>query len=401
MVGLLVGLLTSGGDHHLNQRFWANLLVNGFFFTAIALGALFFYALQYAAEVGWSAYVKRMFEAMFVGYLPIGLGVIVIVLIVGQFHGHHLYHWMDDTLYHEYVIGEGESAEYVDEIVEGAVVNSNYDELLANKSAYFSPVFYWGRTIVYIAVFMIFTFLFRKWSLQEDEEASLELHYKVHRRSALFLVCFAVFSSTLSWDWVMSIDTHWFSTLFGWYLFSGMWVGALIFSLVSILYLRSKGHFPDLTESHVHDLAKWMFSISMLWAYLWFSQFMLIWYSDIPEEVTYYTQRFFSEYKWPFILMFFINFAVPFYVMISRDAKRNPYFIIPTGLLIFVGHFVDTYLLVIPGTMFDHNHFGLLEVGMFVMFLGLFIFSVFRALSKAPLVPKNHPFLQESKDFHI
>ncbi|MDG1260529.1 MAG: quinol:cytochrome C oxidoreductase [Flavobacteriales bacterium] len=401
IVGLLVGLFTSGGDTHLNQRFWANLLVNGFFFTAIALGALFFYALQYAAEVGWSAYVKRMFEAMFVGYLPIGLGVILIVLIAGQAHVHHLYHWMDSTLYCEYVIEADGHAHCAEATETGAVLNTNYDEIIANKSAYFSPLFYWGRTFVYLAVFLIFARLFRKWSLEEDKEASIERHFKVHRRSALFLVFFAVFSSTLAWDWIMSIDTHWFSTLFGWYLFSGMWVGAMIFALVSILYLRTKGYFQDLTQSHVHDLAKWMFAISMLWAYLWFSQFMLIWYSDIPEEVTYFTQRFFTEYKTPFILMFFINFAIPFYVMISRDAKRNPYFIIPTGLLIFVGHFVDTYLLVIPGTMFDHNHFGLLEVGMFIMFLGLFIFSVFRALSKAPLVPKNHPFLQESKDFHI
>lgn len=401
IVGLLVGLFTSGGDTHLNQRFWANLLVNGFFFTAIALGALFFYALQYAAEVGWSAYVKRMFEAMFVGYLPIGLGVILIVLIAGQAHVHHLYHWMDSTLYCEYVIEADGHAHCAEATEAGAVLNTNYDEIIANKSAYFSPLFYWGRTFVYLAVFLIFARLFRKWSLEEDKEASIERHFKVHRRSALFLVFFAVFSSTLAWDWIMSIDTHWFSTLFGWYLFSGMWVGAMIFALVSILYLRTKGYFQDLTQSHVHDLAKWMFAISMLWAYLWFSQFMLIWYSDIPEEVTYFTQRFFTEYKTPFILMFFINFAIPFYVMISRDAKRNPYFIIPTGLLIFVGHFVDTYLLVIPGTMFDHNHFGLLEVGMFIMFLGLFIFSVFRALSKAPLVPKNHPFLQESKDFHI
>ena len=398
IVGLLVGLFTSGGEH-LGTRFWANLLVNGFFFTAIALGALFFYALQYAAEVGWSVYVKRMFEAMFVGYLPIGLGVILIVLIAGQAHVHHLYHWMDATLYCEYVTeADGLCAEVTDA---GAIVNTNYDEIIANKSAYFSPLFYWGRTFVYLAVFLIFARFFRKWSLEEDKEASIERHFKVHRRSALFLVFFAVFSSTLAWDWIMSIDTHWFSTLFGWYLFSGMWVGAMIFALVSILYLRTKGYFQDLTQSHVHDLAKWMFAISMLWAYLWFSQFMLIWYSDIPEEVTYFTQRFFTEYRTPFILMFFINFAIPFYVMISRDAKRNPYFIIPTGLLIFVGHFVDTYLLVIPGTMFDHNHFGLLEVGMFVMFLGLFIFTVFRALSKAPLVPKNHPFLQESKDFHI
>jgi len=165
--------------------------------------------------------------------------------------------------------------------------------------------------------------------------------------------------------------------------------------------MRSKGYFPNLTQSHVHDLSKWMFAISMLWSYLWFSQFMLIWYSNIPEEVTYFVNRMHTGYLVPFMVMFFINFAVPFYILIARDAKRNPAFILPVALLIFVGHFVDVYLLVIPGTMHDHNQFGLMEVGMFLGFLGLFVFTTFRALSKAPLVAVNHPFLQESKDLHI
>lgn len=398
VVALVGGFITDDSDHH--QRWWANLLVNGFFYFAIALGALFFYALQYAAEVGWSAYLKRFFEAMF-AFLPIGSAVIIVVLIAGQLHMHHLYHWMDDTLYHEYMIVEGDSVSYTDTMEAGAVPNPNYDYIIANKSAYLNAGFFWLRTIVYIATFLIFARLFRKWSLREDEEGGTKLHYLQYRRSALFLVFFAVFSSTLAWDWLMSIDTHWFSTLYGWYVFSGMWVSTMIFALLSLLWLRSKGYFQNLSQSHVHDLAKWMFAISMLWSYLWFSQFMLIWYSNIPEEVTYYIDRMFTDYAVPFMVMFFINFAVPFYVLIARDAKRNPAFILPVALLIFIGHFADVYLLIIPGTMFDHNHFGCMEVGMFLGFLGLFIFSTFRALSKAPLVAKNHPFLQESKDLHI
>lgn len=398
VIALVGGFITDDSDHH--QRWWANLLVNGYFFFAVALGALFFYALQYAAEVGWSAYIKRFFEAMF-AYLPIGSAVIVVVLIAGQLHMHHLYHWMDHTLYHEYMVVEGETVSYTDTMEAGAVPNPNYDYIIANKSAYLNAGFFWLRTIVYIATFLIFARLFRKWSLREDEEGGTKLHYLQYRRSALFLVFFAVFSSTLAWDWLMSIDTHWFSTLYGWYVFSGMWVSTMIFALLSLLWLRSKGHFQNLSESHIHDLAKWMFAISMLWAYLWFSQFMLIWYSNIPEEVTYYIDRMYTDYAVPFMVMFFINFAVPFYVLIARDAKRNPVFIIPVALLIFVGHFADVYLLIIPGTMFDHNHFGWMEVGMFLGFLGLFTFTTFRALSKAPLVAKNHPFLQESKDLHI
>jgi hypothetical protein len=398
IIALIAGFLTDGSDHH--QRWWANLLVNGFFWFSLSLAALFFYALNYAVEAAWSAVIKRVFEAMW-HFLPIGAGVIVVVLVAGNFfHAHHLYHWMDHTLYHEFMVVGGEETSYVDVMEEGAVANPNYDKIIAHKGAYFANWFFWLRTLMYIGTFMVFSYLFRKWSLLEDESPDLNLHYKQFRRSAVFLVLFAVFSSMLSWDWIMSIDVHWFSTLFGWYLFSGMWVGFMIFLNLALIWLRSKGYYQEVTESHMHDISKWMFAISMLWSYLWVSQFLLIWYANIPEEVTYYTQRFFSDYQIPFMLTFLVNFAVPFYSLLPRDTKRNPNFIVPVGLLIFVGHFADVYLLVIPGTMFDHNEFGIFEVGLFLGFLGLYINRTLSALSKAPLIALNHPMLQESKDLH-
>jgi hypothetical protein len=398
IIALIAGFLTDGSDHH--QRWWANLLVNGFFWFSLSLAALFFYALNYAVEAAWSAVIKRVFEAMW-HFLPIGAGVIVVVLVAGNFfHAHHLYHWMDHTLYHEFMVVGGEETSYVDVMEEGAVANPNYDKIIAHKGAYFANWFFWLRTLMYIGTFMVFSYLFRKWSLLEDESPDLNLHYKQFRRSAVFLVLFAVFSSMLSWDWIMSIDVHWFSTLFGWYLFSGMWVGFMIFLNLALIWLRSKGYYQEVTESHMHDISKWMFAISMLWSYLWVSQFLLIWYANIPEEVTYYTQRFFSDYQIPFMLTFLVNFAVPFYSLLPRDTKRNPNFIVPVGLLIFVGHFADVYLLVIPGTMFDHNEFGIFEVGLFLGFLGFYINRTLSALSKAPLIALNHPMLQESKDLH-
>ena len=397
LVALVGGYLTDHSDHH--QRWWANLLVNGFFYFSLSLAALFFYALQYITESAWSVVIKRFFEAM-LGFLPYGAAVIVIVLLAGQFHIHHLYHWMDTTLYHEFMTVEGGVSTYFDKEVAGAVKNPNYDSIIAAKGAYFSTWFFWLRTLIYLFTFLVFAKLFRKWSLQEDEIGGTEIHFKVLRRSALFMVFFAYFSSTLSWDWLMSLDPHWFSTLYGWYLFSGMWVGMIIFTHVTILWLKSKGYFEEITESHMHDLGKWMFAISMLWSYLFFSQFMLIWYSNIPEEVTYYVSRIFTNYKVPFVTMFLINFVVPFLVLISRDTKRNPAFLLPVAFLIFIGHFTDVYLLVIPGTMFNHNVFGLFEIGLFLGFLGLFINRTLTTLSKAPLIAKNHPMLQESKDLH-
>jgi hypothetical protein len=363
----------------LNKRIWANLLVNAFFFLAISLGALFFLALQYATEAAWGTVLKRIFEAV-MAYLPIGIITLLIVLGASSLHLNDLYHWM-----HEGVMDPG---------------NANYDKLIAGKEAYLNQPFFWARTLIYLGTFYIFARAFRKRSLLEDQVGGTDIHFTNYRKGALFLVFFAVFSSTASWDWLMSIDTHWFSTLYGWYVFSGMWVSAIIVFIMLVYYLQSKGHMPQVNENHLHDLGKWMFAISFLWSYLWFFQFMLIWYANIPEEATYFITRI-EYYKVPFFLMFIINFALPMLFLMSRDSKRTRGVMTFVGLIIFLGHWLDVYVLVMPGTVHKFWQIGLLEIGMFLAFLGLFIFVVLRALTKAPLVVQKHPYLEESIHHHF
>lgn len=416
LVSLIVGFFTDSApdgwvnpEEYHHMRWWANLLVNGFFFFGIAAAALFFYALQYAAEVAWSAQLKRIFEAMY-AFLPIGSIVLIIVFLGATFHWNHIFHWMDESTYSEFVaestIGS-DHPEYFSEAEEALeagvtpVENPDFDHIIAGKRAYLNNTFFWIRTLVYMATFIIFARFFRRKSLEEDRIGGLDIHKLLYKRSALFLVFFAVFSSALSWDWLMSIDTHWFSTMYGWYVFSGMWVTTMIVAVALVLWLQNKGYFEKINKSHIHDLGKWMFAISLLWSYLWFSQFMLIWYSNIPEEVTYFENRIFTDYQIPFFLMFFINFAAPFFILMARDAKRSSKYLMFVATLIFIGHFIDVYLLVIPGTMHDHNVFGLFEIGLALGFLGLFIYVVLNALSKAPLIPVNHPYLGESKHHQI
>ncbi|MBL7939239.1 MAG: quinol:cytochrome C oxidoreductase [Flavobacteriales bacterium] len=397
----VAGVMGDHSDHH--QHSWASLLVNGFFFFGISLGALFFFALQNATETAWTVLLKRVYEGIY-SYLPIGAVVIVVIMAAGSLHMHHLYHWMDHTLYHEYMVGEGHEAEYVDEAVQGAVANPNYDALIANKKAYLNQPFFWLRTLLYLGVFIGFARWFRKQSLQMDTETGESLVKRVllnYRRSALFLVFFAVFSSTLAWDWIMSIDTHWFSTLFGWYTFAGMWVSAMITAVILVLYLKRKGYLPQVNNSHIQDMGKWVFAVSFLWSYLYFSQFMLIWYSNIPEEITYFQQRI-NEHPVLLWSVFFINFAVPMVLLMSRDAKRNPRFLIGVGTVIFIGHWLDVNMMVMPGSVgHDFHGIGLLEIGMFLMFLGLFLYTVLNALTKAPLTVVNHPYLEESVHHQI
>jgi len=163
-----------------------------------------------------------------------------------------------------------------------------------------------------------------------------------------------------------------------------------------VLYLKSKGYLPQVNNSHIHDMGKWVFAISFLWTYLYFSQFMLYWYANIPEEVTYFKTRIdhHAGLMWG---MFFINFVVPMVMLMSRDAKRNPRFLIGVGTVIFIGHWLDTCQLVLPGALGEHfHHIGLLEVGLFLFFLGLLVNRVLTALTKAPLTVVNSPYLEES-----
>ena len=372
-VGLLltiIGVVTGMGEEHFKTRLLTNGLINGFFFFALGLGALFFLALQYATETGWYASVKRVIEAV-AGFLPVGMGILgVVLLIVTVFNGAHIYGWMDpETVAH--------------------------DEIIQGKAAYLNKTFFWVRTLVYFATYFLFLNGFRKRSLEEDRVGGTEIHFTNYKKGALFLVFFAVFSSTSSWDWLMSIDVHWFSTLFGWYTFAGMWCSTMVVLVLTTLYLKNLGYLKKVNDSHIHDLGKWTFATSFLWSYLWFSQFMLIWYANIGEEVTYYQMRI-ENFKFLYFSMFVINFAFPMLLLMSRDAKRHAGILTLVGLIILAGHWLDVYIMVSAGSLGSNAHIGFLEIGMAVLLAGVFIMVVLRNLTKAPLTPVNHPFLDES-----
>lgn len=377
-----IGIIAAMGDGNLGQKFMGNLLSNSFFFFSIAISAMFFLALQYATEAGWFAYIKRVIEAI-TGFLPVGIGLLLITFITLSFmNGAHIYMWMDPE-----VMKEG---------------GSHYDELSSMKGAYLNQPFFWVRTLSYLAIYYIMWNGFMKRSVLQDENPAdaIDIHFKNYRRGALFLVFFAVFSSTSAWDWLMSIDIHWFSTLFGWYVFAGSWTSAMVVIIMLLLYLKKLGYLPKVNESHIHDIGKWVFATSFLWAYLWFSQYMLIWYANIPEETTYYLMRV-EHYKLLYFGMFVINFAFPMLILMSRDAKRHAGILTFVGLVILAGHWLDVWIMVMGGSMGPTASIGAMEIGMAVLFLGLFVRVVLVKLSQSPLVAKNHPFMDESLHHEI
>ena len=365
---LIIGFATNHGD--MKTRLMSDLLINSFFFLSASAAALYFLALNYATEAGWFVVVKRIIEAV-ASYVPVGAGIFAFVLLVITFmDGAHVYVWMDQ------------------EVVDG-------DKMIQNKQAYLNKIFFWIRTIVYLGIYTWFYLGFRKRSLQQDEIGGNDIWVKNYKKGAVFLVFFAVFSSTSTWDWIMSIDVHWFSTLFGWYVFAGSWCSGMVVLTLLAVYLKKNGYLEQIREAHIHDLAKWVFATSFLWTYLWFSQFMLYWYSDIAEEVIYFNTRI-EEYKLIFFSMMLINFVLPMVLLMSREAKRHAGTLTVVGIIIFIFHWVDVNLLVIPGVFGSHGQIGFLELGFFCIFASIFIFVILNSLTKAPLLAVQDPYLDES-----
>ena len=378
-IGLISTVYAFINDSHAA---WTSLIFNNYFFLGISIFAVFFVALQHVAEAGWSTVIKRVPEAIMT-FLPYACAVMIFIVVAAMLPWNHIYHWMEEGI-----------------MTEGA---PNYDKIIAGKEAYLNPIFFLVRSIIYVVVWIYCAKRLRDISLQGDLEGGIgeNSYNKGITVSAWFIVFFAVSSSMASWDWIMSIDTHWFSTLFGWYIFSEWSAIGFTTILLFCLFLKKQGYLQDLNDSIIHDLGKWVFAFSVVWTYMWFSQFMLIWYANIPEEVTYFMERIeLSNYRFLFWFSAAINFVVPTIVLMSRDAKRNTNFLIVASVVILIGHWINSYLLFAPGTLHDHGHLGLTDLGMGLGFLGLFFYVVFRSLTTRPLSVKHHPFLEESKHLH-
>lgn len=364
--------------HQLQNKPWAAVYVAGLFFMLISLGVLAFYAIQQVAQAGWSPVLFRVMQGITAYLLP-GSIIVFILLLLSGFHLNHLFVWMNEGV--------------------TEVGHENYDKLIAGKSGYLNFPFWIIRAAIFIAGWNLYRYLSRRNCLAQDESNDNTFYKKNFKMSAAFLVFFIVTESIMSWDWIMSVDPHWFSTLFGWYVFASFFVsGITVISMVT-LYLKSKGYLEHVNTSHIHDLSKFMFGISVFWTYLWFSQFMLIWYSNIPEEVTYFITRI-EHYNITFFGAVVMNFIFPFLVLINTDFKRITWIIVMAGTVILAGHYIDFFNMIMPATVGDQWFIGITEIAAILFFLGLFIFVVFTALTKAPLLPKRNPLIEESKHFH-
>jgi hypothetical protein len=384
ILALIVGFLMYGtGDVHHKTRFWATLLHNSTYFLLITNASMFFICATTLAFGGWQMAFRRVPEAIAAAVPVIGI-IAVIILLAIAFGGHHMthiYHWTDTE-------------------------SVNNDPILRGKKPFLNIPFFAIWTILTVLLWIVLGYKMRKLSLQSDTGAMTVAEgrryiFKNTVWAAIFIVWFALtVMSTVPWLWLMSIDAHWYSTMYSWYTFASTWVAGIALILLFVVYLKNNGYLHYTNREHIHDLGKFMFAFSIFWAYLWFSQFMLIWYANIPEETVYFKPRTEGPYAGVFWLSFIINFLAPFLILMRRSSKRNYSTVTIMALIIIFGHWLDFYQMVFASVAKEHVEMNLFDFGIALGFVGIIMFVASRVLSKYPLVARNHPFMKESIIHH-
>jgi hypothetical protein len=371
---ILIGLLTLVVGYVADkERIWQSFLTNFFYFTSLALGGLFFTAIQYVTKAGWSATIRRICESLS-SFLPFAAVAAVVILALGS---HSLYEWL-----HADVVAA--------------------DPILQKKHGYLNMVAWTVRTVLFFGIWITFQKLIVGNSVKQDTSGNESITHRNVVYSIMFLILFALSYSLFSVDFVMSLHPHWYSTMFGVYCFAGLFQSSLSLITIIMIKLMDRGIVKGvITDEHLHDMGKFMFAFTVFYAYIAFSQFMLIWYANLPEETIFYAHR--AQGGWmaiSFSLLAF-KFVVPFLMLLPRAAKRDKSHLVRVGCLLLVMQWVDIYWLVYPNFNEGEIVFSYQEVGLFLGFLGVLIYSVTRFLSKNSVVAVKDPYLHESLHHHV
>lgn len=350
---------------------WSAYLVTNYYFFSLSMGGIFFYVIQSITRSGWSSAFRRVPEAM-MAYMPFA-AVFFLLLYFGTAD---IYRWS------------------VPETVAG-------DALLQKRSVFMNVPFFYARVAFCFALWIIFIRILRKLSLREDsldpadKNGIMALFGKSELYSKIFIFILAITFSLSAFDLIMSIDVHWYSTIFAFKNLIAAFLHGVSVMILIIFILHRRGYFSFLNKYHLHDFARYLFMLSILWGYFWFAQFMLIWYGNIPEETVYYYLRWQEGWKVMFFLEIGLNWAVPFILLLPVKTSRNMTVITIVIVFLIIGQYIDLFVQVIPGTT-GILKFGLIEAGLFLGYAGLFALVVATALSKARITGPNHPFLEES-----
>jgi hypothetical protein len=335
-LGLVCLVLTFFGDDEFHTRFWSNFLHNSVYFTGISFMALAFMCAQITAFGGWMTTIKRIWEAMSM-FIIVGIVLMSVMVVSVWGHLHQLYHWNTPGI--------------------AELGNANYDRILAGKAGFLNPIWYTVGTVGFLALWYFWATKIRNNSIEQDTKETRSLdYYKVQRKwAASFLPIIGFLVCVFIWQSVMSIDGHWYSTMFAWYSMISMLLGALSLTVLLIIYLKSKGYLEYVSRDHLHDVGKFLFGISVFWTYLWFDQFMLIWYANNGEETVYFKERmnYYPVLFWGNLLL---NFITPFFILMRNDTKRKFGTMFFVACVVFFGHWWDFFYMIKPGARLAAYH---------------------------------------------
>ena len=364
-ITIVLGLFT---DH---KTTWANYLIVNYYFFSLAMGGAFFFVIQSISQSGWSSAFKRVSEAM-MSYIPFA----ALFFLLIWFGMNDLYQWT-----HKEALA--------------------VDPVIQHKSVYLNVPFFFGRMILYFLLWIVSVRKLRQISLQEDladpadTDGIMVLFGKTELYSKIFIFILAITFSLSAVDWIMSLDVTWYSTIFALKnLVASFLHGVSILTLI-VFILYKRGYFSFFNEYHLHDFARYIFMLSIIWGYFWFAQFMIIWYGNIPEETAYYSIRWHEGWKILFFLEIGLNWFIPFMILLPVKASRNITLITIVIIFLIIGQYIDLFVQVIPGTT-GALKFGWISAGTFLGYAGLFALVVATTLSKAKIIPSNHPYLEES-----
>ena len=366
---------------HESSRFWPALLHNSVYFLLVVNAVMFFICATTLAWGGFQLTFRRVSEAISTCVPVMGVIAFIVLMVLVFGNNHTLYHWADTH-------------------------TAETDAAIEHKSGFLNRTFFTVWTIITIAGWWLLGKKVRHLSRAIDDRKLTIAEGKAYIWNntvwaAIFIVLFALtVLSSIPWLWLMSLDAHWYSTMYSWYTFASSFVAGCALITVFVVFLKNLGYLELTTKEHLHDLGKFQFAFSIFWTYLWFSQFMLIWYANIPEETIYFKVRMHGAYRGIFFLNLIINFVAPLLILMTRSSKRNYGTITMMSVLILFGHWLDFYQMVMPAASPDHVPFMLLDFGIGLGFVGLIMFVTARSLAKHPLLARNHPLLKESIIHH-
>ena len=369
--GLILGIIAFLADSYRASYAY---LVSFIFFLSIVVGSLFLVALEYAANADWSTPFRRVSE-----FLAAGLPLLLLFAIPLMFYTSNLFQWSH--------------ADYI-----------NSDKMLQAKSAYLNTPFFMVRVFAIIVIWIFFYFMIIKNSRKQDETGNQILTKRNITLSVIFIPIFAITITLVAVDWIMSLESKWFSTIFGVYLFAGVTWSSLAALTITSINLKEKGFLhPAVKEDHYYSLGTLMFAFTAFWGYIAFSQYMLIWYGNLPEETFWFMQRWEGGWKIVSILLIVTHFIIPFFYLISYEVKTNPRKLKFISIWILCVHFLDLYWLIMPSmARNDHAYsFSWIDFVFPLIFIGVLMIVFKKVSEKTNLVPVQDPKLERGLNFHL